>query len=163
MSQQTLWIRVSLRAQLLELLEGEVVLSTYLISTAANGAGERVGSGQTPRGLHEVRELIGDGMPPGAVFVGRRWTGEVCTPELQAENPDRDWMLSRLIWLAGLEVGKNCGADVDTFARYIYIHGTPDSEPVGEPRSHGCVRMRNVGVIELFGRICVGTLVRIDE
>jgi L,D-transpeptidase YbiS len=157
------WIRINLGAQLLDLLEGDVVLSTYPISTATNGSGERVGSGQTPRGLHEVRELIGDGTPSGAVFVGRRWTGEVCTPELQAGNPERDWMLSRLIWLAGLEVGKNCGGDVDTFARYIYIHGTPDSEPVGEPRSHGCFRMRNADVIALFDMIDAGTLVRIDE
>jgi L,D-transpeptidase YbiS len=157
------WIRISLGTQLLELLDGDVVLSTYPVSTAANGGGERVGSGKTPRGLHEVRELIGHGMPSGAVFMGRKWTGEVCTLELQAGSPERDWMLSRLIWLAGLEVGKNCGGDVDTFARYIYIHGTPDSEPVGEPRSHGCIRMRNADVIALFDRVDTGMLVRIDE
>jgi L,D-transpeptidase YbiS len=157
------WIRINLGAQLLELLEDDLVLSAYSVSTAINGSGERVDSGKTPRGLHEVRELIGHGTPSGAVFVGRKWTGEVCTLELQAGNPARDWMLSRLIWLAGLEVGKNCGGDVDTFARYIYIHGTPDSEPVGEPRSHGCIRMRNADVIALFDRVDIGTLVRIDE
>jgi lipoprotein-anchoring transpeptidase ErfK/SrfK len=157
------WIRINLGTQLLELLEGDVVLSTYPVSTATNGSGERVGSEQTPRGLHEVRELIGHGMPSGAVFVGRKWTGEVCTLELQAGDPERDWMLSRLIWLAGLEVGRNCGGEVDTFARYIYIHGTPDSEPVGEPHSHGCIRMRNADVIALFDRVDIGTLVRIDE
>jgi hypothetical protein len=110
------WIRINLGAQLLELLEDDLVLSAYSVSTAMNGSGERVDSGKTPRGLHEVRELIGHGTPSGAVFVGRKWTGEVCTLELQAENPERDWMLSRLIWLAGLEVGKNRGGDVDTFA-----------------------------------------------
>jgi L,D-transpeptidase YbiS len=157
------WIRINLGAQLLELLEDDLVLSAYSVSTAINGSGERADSGKTPRGLHEVRELIGHGTPSGAVFVGRKWTGEVCTPQLQAGNPERDWMLSRLIWLAGLEVGKNCGGDVDTFARYIYIHGTPDSEPVGEPRSHGCIRMRNADVIALFDRVDIGTLVRIDE
>jgi L,D-transpeptidase YbiS len=157
------WIRINLGTQHLDLLEDNVVLLTYPISTATNGSGERVGSGKTPRGLHEVRELIGGGMPSGAVFVARQWTGEVCTPELQAGNPERDWMLSRLIWLAGLEVGKNCGGDVDTFARYIYIHGTPDSEPVGEPHSHGCIRMRNADVIALFDMVDTGTLVRIDE
>jgi L,D-transpeptidase YbiS len=157
------WIRINLGAQLLELLEGDLVLSAYSVSTAINGGGERVDSGKTPRGLHEVRELIGHGTPSGAVFVGRKWTGEVCTPQLQAGDPERDWMLSRLIWLAGLEVGKNCGGDVDTFARYIYIHGTPDSEPVGEPRSHGCIRMRNADVIALFDRVDIGTLVRIAE
>jgi L,D-transpeptidase YbiS len=157
------WIRINLGAQLLELLEGDLVLSAYSVSTAINGGGERVDSGKTPRGLHEVRELIGHGTPSGAVFVGRKWTGEVCTPQLQAGDSERDWMLSRLIWLAGLEVGKNCGGDVDTFARYIYIHGTPDSEPVGEPRSHGCIRMRNADVIALFDRVDIGTLVRIAE
>lgn len=157
------WIRINLRTQHLELLEDAVVLSTYPISTAKNGSGERIGSGQTPRGLHEIRELIGRDMPSGAVFVARQWTGEVCTPGLQAGNPQRDWMLSRLIWLAGREAGKNCGADVDTFARYIYIHGTPDSEPVGEPHSHGCIRMRNADVIALFDEVDTGTLVRIDE
>jgi L,D-transpeptidase YbiS len=157
------WIRINLETQYLDLLENDVVLLTYPISTATNGSGEHVGSGKTPRGLHEVRELIGHGMPSGAVFVARQWTGEVCTPELQAGNPERDWMLSRLIWLAGLEVGKNCGGDVDTFARYIYIHGTPDSEPVGEPLSHGCIRMRNADVIALFDLVDTGTLVRIDE
>jgi L,D-transpeptidase YbiS len=157
------WIRINLATQHLDLLEDDVVLLTYPISTATNGSGERVGSGKTPRGLHEVRELIGHGLPSGAVFVARQWTGELCTPELQSGNPERDWMLSRLIWLAGLEVGKNCGGDVDTFARYIYIHGTPDSEPVGEPHSHGCIRMRNADVIALFDRVDTGTLVRIDE
>jgi L,D-transpeptidase YbiS len=157
------WIRINLRTQHLDLLEDDIVLLTYPISTATNGGGERVGSEKTPRGLHEVRELIGHGMPSGAIFVARQWTGEVCTPELQAGNPERDWMLSRLIWLAGLEVGKNCGGDVDTFARYIYIHGTPDSEPVGEPHSHGCIRMRNADVIALFDVVDTGTLVRIDE
>lgn len=157
------WIRINLGTQHLELLEDAVALSTYPISTAKNGSGERVGSGQTPRGLHEIRELIGRDLPPGAVFVARQWTGEVCTPQLQAGNPQRDWMLSRLIWLAGREAGKNCGGDVDTFARYIYIHGTPDSEPVGEPHSHGCIRMRNADVIALFDEVDTGTLVRIDE
>ena len=157
------WIRINLRTQHLDLLEDDIVLLTYPISTATNGGGERVGSEKTPRGLHEVRELIGHGRPSGAIFVARQWTGEVCTPELQAGNPERDWMLSRLIWLAGLEVGKNCGGDVDTFARYIYIHGTPDSEPVGEPHSHGCIRMRNADVIALFDVVDTGTLVRIDE
>ena len=82
---------------------------------------------------------------------------------MSLDAPAGRWMLSRLIWLAGLEVGKNCGGDVDTFARYIYIHGTPDSEPVGEPHSHGCIRMRNADVIALFDRVDTGTLVRIDE
>jgi lipoprotein-anchoring transpeptidase ErfK/SrfK len=122
-----------------------------------------MGSEQTPRGAHEVRELIGHGAPRGGVFVGREPTGEICTRELRASDPDRDWILSRVIRLAGLESGRNRGGEVDTFDRYIYIHGTPDDEPVGEPRSHGCVRMRNEDVLELFELLEIRTFVRVDE
>jgi lipoprotein-anchoring transpeptidase ErfK/SrfK len=127
------------------------------------GAGERIGSQQTPRGAHEVRELIGEGAPCGAVFVGRHATGEVCTRELRAANPDRDWILSRVIWLSGLEDGRNQGGEVDTYDRYIYIHGTPEDEAVGQPHSHGCIRMRNEDIIELFELLEIGTHVQIDE
>ena len=157
------WIRISLATQRLELLEGQRVLATYRVSTSARGAGERFGSERTPRGRHEVRELIGHGAPPGAVFVGREPTGEICSPELEAAHPDRDWILSRVIWLGGVEDGRNRGGDVDTFSRYIYIHGTPDGEPLGEPRSHGCIRMRNADVIALFDLVAPGMLVQIDE
>jgi hypothetical protein len=157
------WIRIRISTQLLELLEANEVVASYAVSTAVKGIGERMGSEQTPLGRHEVRELIGEGAPVGAVFVGRRATGEICTPELQAANSERDWILSRVIWLSGLEEGRNLGGEVDTFARYIYIHGAPDSEPVGEPRSHGCIRMRNSDVIALFDAIEIGTLVQIEE
>jgi hypothetical protein len=156
-------IRIDLTTQQLEVLEGDRVAARYPVSTSAKGAGERMGSEQTPRGAHEVRELIGAGAPCGAVFVGREPTGEVCTSELRAASPGRDWILSRVIWLSGLETGRNQGGEVDTYERYIYIHGTPDDEPVGEPRSHGCIRMRNEDVIELFELLEVGTRVRIDE
>ena len=147
----------------MEVLEEARVTACYSVSTSAKGAGEQVGSEQTPRGAHEVRELIGEGAPSGAVFVGRCLTGETCTRELRAVNPHRDWILSRVIWLSGLETGRNAGGEVDTYDRYIYIHGTPDDEPVGEPRSHGCIRMRNEDVIELFELLEIGTLVQIDE
>ena len=160
---QSRWIRVRIASQVLELLEGNEVVASYPVSTAARGVGERIGSEQTPRGKHEVRELIGEGAPSGAVFVGRRPTGEVCTPELQVANPDRDWILSRVIWLSGLEDGRNRGGDVDTYARYIYIHGAPECEPMGEPRSHGCIRMSNDHVIALFDAIETGMLVQVDE
>jgi L,D-transpeptidase YbiS len=156
-------IRVSLTAQQLELREGGTCRRVYPVSTGRNGAGERIGSEQTPRGAHEVAALIGDAAPSGAVFVGRQFTGEICTPALRAEQPGRDWILSRIVWLAGLEDGRNRGGDVDTFARFIYIHGTADDEPMGVPQSHGCIRMRNADVIELFGQLAVGTRVQIDE
>jgi hypothetical protein len=157
------WLRIDLAAQRLQVLDGDRVAASFAVSTSAKGAGERSGSEQTPRGAHEIRALIGDGAPCGAVFVGRQPTGEICTPELRAAFPDRDWILSRVIWLAGCEDGRNRGGDVDTFERYIYIHGTPDDEPVDEPRSHGCIRMRNPDVIALFAMVEVGTRVRIDE
>src|SRR5690606_7361302 len=131
------------------------------VSTAANGAGEREGSGCTPRGRHVVRARIGAGAPPGAVFRGRRPTGEVWSPELAAQHPERDWILSRILWLSGCEPGFNRLGEVDTMRRYIYIHGTPNDQPMGVPLSHGCVRMRNADVIELFERVPVGTEVLI--
>jgi len=157
------WVRIILRTQHLEVREGDRLIVCYPVSTSAKGAGERVGSEQTPRGAHEVRELIGAGAPSGAVFVGRCRTGETYTRELRTENPARDWILSRVIWLSGLEAGWNLGGEVDTYDRYIYIHGTPEDEPMGEPRSHGCVRMRNEDVINLFDLLVVGTLVQIEE
>jgi L,D-transpeptidase YbiS len=156
-------VRITLRTQQLDVLEGARVVATYPVSTAATGGGERIGSGQTPRGAHEVRELIGEGLPCSAVFVSRHATGEVCTEEARAADPERDWILSRVIWLSGLEEGRNFGGEVDTYCRYIYFHGTPDSEPVGKPRSHGCIRMRNEDVIAVFEMLEIGTLVQIDE
>ncbi len=156
------WIRVDVDRQELELREGERVLRQFPVSTAAKGVGEVEGSEQTPRGLHEIRERIGAGAEPGAVFVGREPTGEVLTAALRAAHPDRDWILSRVLWLSGLEEGRNRGGNVDSHARYIYIHGTPDDEPMGVPRSHGCVRMRNTDVITLFELTETGTRVEID-
>lgn len=157
------WLRIRIATQELELLEGERVLATYPVSTSKNGAGERIGSEQTPRGAHEIAALLGAGEPEGAAFAARRPTGEVCTPELYAARPDRDWILSRVIWLGGTELGRNCGGEVDTLSRYIYIHGTPDGEGIGVPRSHGCIRMRNRDVIALFDRLEPGMRVQIDE
>lgn len=133
------------------------------VSTALNGPGERQGSGCTPRGCHQVRAKIGAGLPAGAVLVGRRWTGEVWSAELAAQFPQRDWILSRILWLSGCEPGRNRLGSVDTFRRYIYLHGTPDSEPMGEPRSHGCIRLRNADLIALFERVPAHCSVIIDE
>lgn len=156
-------IRIELSAQRLELLEGARVLAAFAVSTAARGAGEREGSFQTPRGLHEIRAKIGAGAPEGAVFAGRRPTGEVCTPERARAEPDRDWVLSRILWLRGLERGRNRLGRVDSMRRYIYIHGTPDEAALGTPASHGCIRMRNADVIALFDRVEAGTRVEIVE
>ena len=151
-------IDISIAEQRLRLLdEAGAVLADYPVSTALTGAGEKNNSGCTPRGKHIVRAKIGAGKPLGTVFIGRRPTGELWSPELAAEHPARDFILTRILWLSGCEVGVNRLGDVDSMQRYIYIHGTPDTEPMGIARSHGCVRMRNADVIELFDRIPAGT------
>jgi len=149
-------IRVSIPDQRLELLEGGVAVASYPVSTARNGPGERRDSGCTPRGWHRVRIKIGAGSPLNAVFVGRRPTGEIYGSELAAGYPERDWILTRILWLTGLEAGFNRGGDQDTLRRYIYIHGCPDEAPMGIPLSHGCIRMRNQDVLDLFDRVEAG-------
>lgn len=157
-------VRVSLSAQhlWLESPRGEASWEAA-VSTAANGPGERMDSGCTPRGWHVIRACIGAGAPPGTVFVGRRPTGERFSQELRERYPERDWILTRILWLSGLEPGRNRLGDVDTMRRYIYIHGAPDDVPMGVPGSHGCVRMRNADVIALFDRVRAGTRVLIED
>ena len=135
------------------------VLAHYSVSTAANGAGCEKNSGCTPLGKHIIRAKIGEGAPVGSVFVGRRPTGEICTPALMAEFPQRDWILTRILWLSGKEVGVNRLGNVDTMQRYVYIHGTPDSSQMGVTGSHGCVRMRNADMMALFDMVGVGVQV----
>ena len=152
---------MDLGSQRLELREGDEVVASYPVSTSARGAGEREGSEQTPRGRHEIRAKIGAGAPSGAVFVGRRPTGEVCTPDMVKAEPERDWILTRVLWLRGLQAGRNRLGDVDSMRRYIYIHGTPDADAIGTAASHGCIRLRNADVIELFDLVETGTPVEI--
>jgi lipoprotein-anchoring transpeptidase ErfK/SrfK len=131
------------------------------VSTGRKGVGERNGSEQTPRGWHVIRAKIGAGLPADTVLVGRRPTGEVYTAALRAQYPQRDWILTRILWLSGLEPGRNRLGQVDTMRRYIYIHGCPDTDPMGVPGSHGCVKMRNSDIIDLYERVPVGTRVQI--
>ena len=155
-------IRIRIPTQTLELFGDDgACIRRYAVSTARNGPGERTGSHCTPRGRHVVRAKIGAGEPIGAAFRGRRPTGEVWTPEVGAQMPGRDWILTRILWLSGKEPGVNRLGEVDTMRRYIYIHGTPDTEPTGVPLSIGCVRMRNREVAELFDLVPAGTPVEI--
>ena len=156
-------VHIDVARQKLHLMLDGATLRTYPVSTALNGVGEHNGSGCTPRGLHRVRAKVGAGCAPGTVFVGRRATGEIYSSALAAQHPGRDWILSRILWLTGCEPGVNRGGAVDTLRRYIYIHGCPDDCPMGVPRSHGCVRMANADVIDLFDRVVVGTLVCIHS
>ena len=155
-------IEISLAHQNLCLIEGgQSVLMP--VSTARNGAGARNNSECTPLGEHVIRAKIGAGQPVNTVFVGRRPTGELYCRELDAREPDRDWILTRILWLSGLEPGRNRLGDVDTMRRYIYIHGAPDHVPMGVTGSHGCIRMRNADVIDLFERVEIGARVSIRK
>jgi hypothetical protein len=157
-------IRVDLTRQQLDLLDDDgKVAGTWPISSAANGAGETCGSCQTPRGQHIIRAKIGQGQPLNAVFVGRRPTGEIYDPSLAVQEPERDWILTRILWLSGMEPGFNRLGDRDSMRRYIYIHGTPDEIFEQKPQSHGCIRMRNADVIKLFEMTPVYTPVEIIE
>jgi L,D-transpeptidase YbiS len=154
-------IEVNTTHQTLQLLANHHVLFEAAISTAFNGLGEICGSGCTPRGWLVIKAKIGENCPLNSVFVGRRATGEIYTPELGQRFPERDWILTRILWLGGLEPYKNRYQQVDTLRRHIYLHGCPDALPMGVPLSHGCIRMRNLDIIELFDKISVGTKVLI--
>ena len=154
-------IEISLTQQELTLLGPDGARIAFPISTSRYGPGEQAGSLCTPRGLHVVRAKIGTGLPPGAVLQGRRPTGQLCTPELETRLPGHDWILTRILWLSGCEPGRNRLGTVDSMRRYIYIHGTPDWEPMEVPFSHGCIRMRNDDVIRLYDHVRTGTPVDI--
>jgi len=155
-------IEISIPGQTLRLVSDDGrELKRYSVSTSKHGAGEEEGSFRTPRGEHIVRAKIGAGQPVNTVFRGRRPTGETWTPDLGERFPGRDWILTRILWLSGRELGKNRLGKVDTMRRYIYIHGSPDSVPMGAPGSIGCIRMRNGDIVELFDRVPAGTAVQI--
>ncbi|MBN2606347.1 MAG: L,D-transpeptidase [Thiotrichales bacterium] len=154
-------ILISIPQQTLMLLDGEKEVKRYSVSTGLAGVGNEKNSGQTPLGKHKIRAKIGDGLPINSVFVGRRPTEEIYSDALGQQFPVRDWILTRILWLSGLEKGKNRLGNQDTMQRYIYIHGTPDSEPMGVALSHGCIRMRNEDVMDLFDRVSVGSEVEI--
>lgn len=154
----TIEVDIPTQTLILKDAQGKALMHTR-ISTARNGAGEEAGSEKTPRGVHYIRAKIGAGLPPNAVLVSRRPTGEIYSPPLRAAFPNRDWILTRILWLCGLEPGKNRLGKVDTMRRYVYIHGCPDEDPMGVPGSRGCVKMRNSEIIELFERVAAGTRV----
>jgi lipoprotein-anchoring transpeptidase ErfK/SrfK len=154
---------ICIATQQLTLIQNGQALTAYPISTAKNGAGELIGSGCTPRGWHSIRAKIGAGLPLYSVFKARRATGEIYSPELAEQFPERDWILTRILWLGGLELHKNRYGQVDTTWRYIYLHGCPDELMDGTPQSHGCIRLYNADMLELFNRVSVGMRVYSHE
>lgn len=158
---ESLKIEVSLSKQKLYVFQADELLKTFQISSAEKGIGCEKNSFQTPIGKHKIRAKIGENQPINTVFVARRPTGEIYSPELKQANPNRDWILTRILWLSGCEPGKNRLGNVDTMQRFVYIHGTPDDEAIDKPLSHGCLRMRNQDIVELFAMIPVGTPIEI--
>ncbi len=156
-------LEVHIPTQTLRVRHRSRVCGEYVISTGKNGAGEVYGSGMTPRGWHVIRAKIGTNCALNSVFVGRRATGEIYTPTLRTQFPERDWILTRILWLSGMEIGKNRLGLVDTMRRYIYIHGTADEALLGQPVSHGCIRMRNTDIIALYNQVPAGTRLYIHE
>ncbi len=157
-SPNTIEVDVPTQTLTLKDSQGRILMQTK-VSTARNGVGEEAGSEKTPRGAHYIRAKIGAGLPPNSVLISRRPTNEIYSPQLRSAFPNRDWILTRILWLCGLERGKNRLGKVDTMQRYIYIHGCPDENPMGVPSSRGCVKMRNSELIELFDRVVPGTRV----
>jgi lipoprotein-anchoring transpeptidase ErfK/SrfK len=156
------FLHISSQTQRLKIQINSKITKSYHISTARNGIGEIKGSECTPCGWHQIRAKIGDLQPINSIFVARRPTGEIYDAKLAKKFPNRDWILTRILWLDGIEAGKNRYGNVHTASRYIYIHGCPDELITGQPESHGCIRMKNADILDLFNRIPVGTKVFID-
>lgn len=157
------YIDVDVTNQRLSLIENNSVVKQFPVSTAKNGLGEKNGSECTPRGLHLIRAKIGKDAKENTVFIARRSSGEIYSSALRLQFPERDWILTRILWLSGLETGKNRGGEVDTMRRYVYIHGSPDDDSFEAPSSHGCVKMRNKDIIELYEQTETGLPVSIHE
>ncbi len=156
-------IIVSIETQRIQLVKARKIIFERKVSTAKNGAGELFGSECTPRGRHVIRAKVGANAVENSVFVARRETSEIYSTELRNAYPNRDWILTRIMWLSGLERHKNRMGNVDTMRRYIYIHGCPNEDEMGVPSSHGCIKMRNIDVIKLFSLVDVGTIVTIND
>ncbi|MDD5214819.1 MAG: L,D-transpeptidase [Methylococcales bacterium] len=155
------FLHISTTFQQLDFVINSKITKSYPVSTAKNGLGEIKGSECTPCGWHRIRAKIGGSQPLNSVFVARRPTGEIYTTELAKKFPNRDWILTRILWLDGLEIGKNRYGNVHTASRYIYIHGSPDNLIRCQPESHGCIRMKNDDIADLFERVTAGMKVYI--
>ena len=154
-------IYVSIKEQKLYHIKHDSVIQEYMISSSAYGIGSKVGSNKTPIGLHSIKKKYGENTPINGKMTGRVFHGNIATIYNDETKSKTDDVTSRILWLEGLEKGKNKGKGIDSFNRYIYIHGTSEEGRLGKPASHGCIRMRNKEVIDLYKIIEVGTLVLI--
>jgi lipoprotein-anchoring transpeptidase ErfK/SrfK len=145
------------------LVKHDSVEKTYRISSSKYGIGSRAGSNKTPLGVHRIAEKIGSNAEPNTIFAGRKNTGKLATIIKDSVDVQADDVTSRILWLDGLEPGVNKGKGIDSHSRYIYIHGTPEEGLIGTPASHGCIRMYNRDIIELFDLVKVGTLVLVEQ
>ena len=150
---------ISIKAQQLDYLHNHKTIASFPVSTSKHGTGNQNNSFKTPLGLHKIKLKIGKNCPVNTVFKSRRPTGYIYRPEYKQVK--KDWILTRILWLQGLEPNINSGKGIDSLRRFIYIHGTPDSEPMGTAKSHGCIRMCNIDIIKLFDLVSVDTLVEI--
>lgn len=155
-------IMVDISEQILTLYKQGREVIRYPVSTSSYGVGSQSGSNKTPLGAHYVKKKIGAGAKPGTIFKARSNTGRIAEIEIQPRATGDDYVTTRILWLSGLEPGKNQGGEVDSFKRYIYIHGTHEEGLIGQPASHGCVRMYNRDVIDLFDRVPASSLVYIQ-
>ena len=156
-------IIIDISKQILCCIINDRIVKYYSVSSATNGLGEKQNSERTPRGKHRIHNIIGLDAQPNSVFLGRQWTGEIYSLELAAKYPERDWILTRILQLDGLEPGKNKNGPVDSLSRYIYIHGVPDNGIMGIPSSHGCIRMLQSNIIELAMWVHVDMLIEITK
>ena len=152
---------VAIEAQRLYLMQDGRLLKAYPVSTSAFGPGSQEGSNQTPLGLHQIKQKFGENEPEGMVFKARKPTGRMANIIAEPRDVPEDDVTTRIMWLDGMEPGVNQGGKVDSYKRYIYIHGTPEEGLIGRPASHGCVRMLNADVVDVFNKLPEGTLVYI--
>ena len=152
---------VSIEKQKLYHIKNNKIISEFIISSSAYGTGNKAGSNKTPLGLHKVKQKYGEKTPINGRMVGRVFYGEIATIYKDSTKSKTDDVTTRILWLEGLEHGRNKGEGIDSFKRYIYIHGTSEEGRLGTPASHGCIRMKNKEVIDLYNKVAIGTLVLI--
>lgn len=154
-------ILIKISEQRLYLLQDGYILLTYPVSSSRHGTGNQAGSHKTPLGVHRIAEKIGDGCQVGEIIKARKPTGRLAAVISAPHSVEQDVITTRVLWLEGLEHGVNRGAGVDSFARFIYIHGTSEEGLIGQPASIGCIRMKNTDIIDLFDSVDEGTLVQL--